>query len=241
MNFRINPAAANQLHLVARKLCLKITVLGADKFGMMENMHRWQKQVNLPLSEEEKDNDQYITHDEVGRHDLTWVDMKGMGVHTVSVPFDPMAGKEGDLLPAMMNQGGRVPFKYTAPEGWVQQPPRKFLLEVFQIADKKTEVTLSTAGGDPASNINRWRDLIGLADMTKEDAAKTVKMMNVAGAESAYVDIANPAGPPTKNRTIGVIVPMKNRSSFFIKMSGPIAEVELHKAEFETFVKSFKK
>ena len=67
------------------------------------------------------------------------------------------------------------------------------------------------------------------------------EMLEVAGIKSLYVDIANPAGPPAKNRTLGVIVPMKNRTSFFIKMSGPIDEVERHKAEFETFVKSFKK
>jgi hypothetical protein len=48
--------------------------------------------------------------------------------------------------------------------------------------------------------------------------------------------VANPNSPQPNNRILGVIVD----STWFIKMSGPDALVGAQKANFESFVKSFK-
>ena len=227
-----------------KDLEVKITVLNAAEFGIMDNMHRWQKQMNVPLSENDEDNQKYVKDETYGDLDVKWVNMSGFGVHTVSVPFDPKAGREQDVLAAMVNQGARAPFKYTAPEGWVKKPPRdQIILELFEIAggEKLTELTLSITKGDLAENINRWRKQIELPKMTPEEMVNTVKQLEVAGMKSIYVDLANPAGPPAMNRTVVVIVPMNRGFSFFIKMYGPHDEVGRRIPEFKTFVESFKK
>ena len=227
-----------------KELEVKVTRLPANLYKVMDNMHRWQKQVNLPLSEEAADNEKYLTREKVANHEVTWVNMTGLGVHTLSKGADPMADGEKDFLPRIqMNQAGRIPFKFTVPEGWVKKKPREFVLEVYEIADgaNKAEVTLSTAGGNLPANINRWCEQVGLRKMNGEEMVKAGIRLEVAGIDSFYVDLANPEGPPLKNRTLGVIVPLKRSSYFFVKMSGPHDLVGQHKNEFETFVKSFKK
>jgi hypothetical protein len=225
-----------------RELEVKVTRVPVEKYSLMQIMHDWQKHVNLPLSEDAADNEKYLTREKVSNHEVTWANMTGLGVHVLSKAADPTATNEKDFLPAMMKKGGvKSPFKYAVPEGWAKKPPRDFVLEVYEIVDgdNKAEVTLSTAGGDPLANINRWREQIRLTRMGAEEIAKSVTLLVVAGINSYYVDLANPAGPPQKNRTLGVIVP-QNRRFWFIKMTGPQDLVGRHKTEFETFVKSFK-
>ena len=94
-------------------------------------------------------------------------------------------------------------------------------------------------GGDPAANINRWRGQVGLPELAEDEIAKSVSVLPMAGIKNVYVDLANPAGPAGKNRTLGVIIP-HDRTTWFVKMMGPHDWVGQNKNAFETFVKSFK-
>jgi hypothetical protein len=227
-----------------KELEVKVSPLSAKDFDLMKNMHRWQKHVNKPLSERPEDNEQYTTREKFGKLDITWVDMTGLGVHTVSKAPDPLAANKKDFLLANpMNEAGRIPFKYAVPEGWAKKPARKLALDVYEVAEgnRSAEVTLTPLGGDPASNINRWRDQVGLKEAPPDAIAKSTKLIMVAGINSYYVDIANPQYDPAKNRILGVIVPFNRKTSWFIKMTGPVDVVGQQKNAFETFVQSFKK
>jgi hypothetical protein len=217
---------------------VKVTKLPVEGYSLMANMHRWQKQVNLPLSENADDNEQYFTREEINGRQATWVNMIGLGVHTVSKPADPKAGDQKQFLPGMhVEKTGKFPFKSTAPANWAKKEnPGAMAAEAYQV-DKTLEVTLTLAGGDPADNVNRWRKQVDLPPLPPQELAATVKDMVVAGKEAYYVDLANPA----KNRTLGVILPMNPKSSWFVKMTGPHDLVGQHKTEFEAFVQSFKK
>jgi hypothetical protein len=228
-----------------KELEVKITRLPMNKeFGLMKNMHRWQKQVNRPLSESPEDNERYLKRDKIGDQEIEWVDMTGLGVHTVSKPPDPRDARQKEGLVGIdMNEGGRLPFKYAAPEGWEKKAPGMMAKDAYLIEDGKNsaEVTLTPLGGDPAANINRWREQVGLEKVDPDEIGKSAKLIQVAGIKSYYVDIGNPKGEPTKNRILGVIVPLNRRTSWFIKMTGPLDFVGQHKADFEKFVESFKK
>jgi hypothetical protein len=226
-----------------KELEIKVSMLPAKGFAMMPNMHRWQKQVNVPLSEAVQDNEAYLTREKVdGIGEIRWVDMTGLGVHTVSKAADAADDDGKDLLHGFQMKQAKVPFKYQVPDGWDQQPPGQFAAVVFEVAegDKKAEVTLTSAGGNLTSNLNRWRGQIGLPDLGRGEAEPSAVQLKVAGTDATYVDLKNPAGPAQKNRILGVIVPM-GQTSWFIKMTGPIDWVGQNKEAFETFVKSFKR
>jgi len=171
-------------------------------------------------------------------------------VHTVTKPAEQLVQNHKEVLPQLPIKdvgggGSRIPFKYKLPKGWVKKPPRQIAVEVLEATDGKqsaevTFVALPGDGGGIAGNINRWRKEVQLPGLSEADAIKSAVAMKVAGVASHYVDIANPAGPALKNRTLGVIIPLGERT-WFVKMSGPREWVGENKDAFETFVKSLEK
>ena len=234
-----------------KELEIAVTRFPAEKFKMMENMHRWQKQVNVPLTETHEDLDKQVKREKVAGQEVRWVDLQGLGVHTVSKPADPMAANAKNLVPGFpvkkaagggaggAGGGGKVPFKFTVPAGWAKRAQDAFSAEAYTVADKAV-VTLTPAGGDLGENLNRWRGQVGLPKATKNELDKLTQELPIAGIKNFYVDFANPKGPPGKNRILGVIIPMDG-ATWFVKMTGPLDLLGEKKAEFETFVKSFKR
>ena len=220
-----------------------------DGFDLMKNMHRWQKQVHVPLTENHKDLDKEVKRDKVGAQAVTWVDLRGLGVHTVSKPPEPMAaGNPKKFLPGAMlkkkqaavaAQGDKLPFTYDIPAGWVKKPPRQFILAAFEVKEgnQSAELTLSTLGGSVGGNIKRWRDQVGLPEVTDAEAERQAIERQVAGRNAYYVDLFNKAAG--QKRILGIVIPM-GRESLFIKMTGPHEVIGKHMDEFEAFVKSFK-
>ncbi len=231
-----------------KELEIAVTQLPAEGFDLMKNMHRWQKQVNLPLTEEHKALDEQVKREKVADQDVRWVDLTGRGVHTVSKPPEPMAANAKKFMPELPMQkpvgagkaggGGKLPFTFTVPAGWVKKPDRQLILAAFEVSDGKlsAETTLSQFGGSVGGNISRWRGQVKLPELSDADAEKSAKELTVAGIRGYYVDLANPAGG---TRILGVVVPM-GQQNWFIKMTGPSDFVGKHKADFETFAKSFK-
>lgn len=231
-----------------KELEIAVTQMPAQDYDLMKNMHRWQKQVNLPPAEIMADLDPFLKRDKVGVQEVTWVNLLGRGVHTVSRPPEPMVANKGKFLPPNLLKGkapaggGEIPFKYTVPDGWLKKPARKFVLDVYEVADgaQAAEVTLSSAGGSIALNINRWRvEQVGLPKLSDRLAEQSAELKIVAGINSYYVDVANPGGPKGI-RILAVIIPA-GQSNFFIKMTGPHDLVGKQKNAFETFVQSFKR
>lgn len=235
-----------------KELEVAVTRFPADKFKMMENMHRWQKQVNVPLTETHDELEGLVKREKIAGQEVAWVQLQGLGVHTVSKPPEPMAAHKKNFLPALPLKkpaggvggpggGGNIPFKYTAPAGWVKKPARQFILDAYEISDGKNtgELTLSSLGGTPGSNINRWRGQIGLPEISDAEALRKADEQVVGGLKAYLVDLANPNGPPGKNRILGAVIPM-GQQSWFIKFTGPLDLLEQRKGEFDAFVKSFK-
>ncbi len=190
-----------------------------------------------------------MKRDKVGAQAVTWVDLRGLGVHTVSKPPEPMAaGNPKKFLPGAMlkkkqaavaAQGDKLPFTYDIPAGWVKKPPRQFILAAFEVKEgnQSAELTLSTLGGSVGGNIKRWRDQVGLPEVTDAEAERQAIERQVAGRNAYYVDLFNKAAG--QKRILGIVIPM-GRESLFIKMTGPHEVIGKHMDEFEAFVKSFK-
>jgi hypothetical protein len=222
---------------------LEVTVikLPAGEDWLRSNVVRWQKIVNEPPVQTVNELETKVKRE----NEIVWVDLTGLGVHTVSKPPEPMAAgnpkkMQLPLPPQKQARGLKSPFQYVAPEDWKQGPVTSaFMADRYLIGDD-IQVSLTSVGGTLAMNVNRWRGEVGLAgELNDAEVAGLANAMMVAGHKAYYVDISNPAGPPDKNRSLAVTIPMGN-TNWFIKMWGPRESVEKNKIAFDTFVRSFK-
>jgi hypothetical protein len=235
----LDTLARFRLDAKPKEIEIAVTRMPSKGFNLMTNMHRWQKQVNVALTE---------SHDELKeqvkeKDGIKWVDLTGLAVHTVSKPAEPVAAKKvKDLIPV----AGMIPFEYVKPEKWVRMKPREMAPEVLRVTNDEEEVAeitfvrLPGGGGGLAGNINRWRKEIKLPELPDAEAENAAARWEVAGAKAHFVDLDNPKGPEERNRTLGVILPMGD-ATWFIKMSGPGDLVGENRKEFEGFVKSLKR
>jgi hypothetical protein len=236
--------ARYRLDAKPKELELVVTRMPAKGFDLMTNMHRWQKQVNVGLTETREELKQQVKE----KNGVEWVDLTGLAVHTVSKR--PELGEDKAKKSVLPLPASLIPFEYKMPEGWVRNRPRKMtmgmILEVIDVNnpkddDEKAEVTFTNFakdGGGLGPNINRWRKQIELPELDDIDAVNLTMKWDVVGVKASFVDLDNPDGPE-RNRTLGVIIPLEN-STWFIKMSGPSEWVGENKQKFEDFVKSLK-
>jgi hypothetical protein len=143
---------------------------------------------------------------------------------------------------------------WTVPPGWQSLPfnhtPESGGMKVagllqygaFAAGDDKTaapQVAVTTVFPDAPSsrdlllNINRWRGQLGLAPIEASELTEAVRTTNAAGAVIQWADLSGADG----RRMRGAIVPREDRIWFF-KMTGPAAQVEAQKDNFDAFVKS---
>lgn len=110
--------------------------------------------------------------------------------------------------------------------------------------DAEGECYLMSAGGSLVSNVNRWRQQMGLPPIEEEEVLKLPKRP-LAGMDAFQVsidgDYAGMGGSETKKgyRLLGVIVP-KSDVSVFVKMVGPKSTVMENEASFQAFCDSLR-
>ncbi len=156
----------------------------------------------------------------------------------------------GGMSPA--SQGGLVALEevgphptWTVPDGWQTGPLTQFLVAKYLIAgsgDAKAEVNVSSLaldGGGLQSNVNRWRQQLGVVQASEDDLAK-LPVIEVPGGKATLVDIAgtNPrTGKP--GRLVGLILPLGGQTWFY-KLMGDAATVAAQKDALIKFVQSAK-
>ena len=156
----------------------------------------------------------------------------------------------GGMSPA--SQGGLVALEevgphptWTVPDGWQTGPLTQFLVAKYLIAgsgDAKAEVNVSSLaldGGGLQSNVNRWRQQLGVVQASEDDLAK-LPVIEVPGGKATLVDIAgtNPrTGKP--GRLVGLILPLGGQTWFY-KLMGDADTVAAQKDALIKFVQSAK-
>jgi hypothetical protein len=234
--------AGYRLGAKPKELEVIVSRLPSEGYKLLENIHRWQRQINEPLAESEEDARKLIRSETIGDREIDWVDLKGLAVHSVSKPPDRTAQNTKKLLaPLQPKKRVERPFTYEVPKKWEKGPPVEFALESFLVKDgaNVATVTLTAAGGSVPVNINRWRtQQLKLEPLSDAELRKTYIKM-IPDIEHYYVDITGPNAPPQRNRILGVVIPLEDEK-WFVKMTGPAAWVEQNKADFDGFLKSFK-
>ncbi len=154
-------------------------------------------------------------------------DSAGAGSSSARGPV-PMTPPGGDA--------GEKPFTYTLPAGWQDAPLRTFQLAAFTAGTGTEAVTISvaTAGGDLAGNINRWRGQVGLEPVGEQEIAASAKSLTVDGSPAMYFVVEG-----EKDSILGVIAERGGRQ-WFIKANGPKGAVASERERFEAFTQSLK-
>lgn len=137
-------------------------------------------------------------------------------------------------------------FKFTVPVGWTEQPPKsQFVLGEFSLPGEggPARLTVSSAGGDLESNIDRW---MGQFQRGPNDPDPHQSEITFDGKKGTFVELWGTysdmfgGGSPSKNwRMLGVAVPL-GPTNFFVKLTGPQATVTAQKEAFLKFVESAK-
>ena len=213
---------------------------GGDERGyLVSNINRWRRQLSLgPLSSSELtlQTRKISTADGL---DATLVDFEGR-LDAGTLPPMAAGGRTGPTQRSGPSTGGRGSDKqisYQTPEGWDEQPAGGMRQAAFSITSDEggaevTVIPLGPAAGDLLSNVNRWREQVGLERLNSVDeiSAETVK---IQGQEATYVQIDG-----AQDR--GMLAAMLSQGGriWFFKLLGDQPVVDQQQAAFRAFLAS---
>jgi hypothetical protein len=223
----------------AKPLEIAVSSAGGD---VLSNVNRWRGQVGLePIASDElaKTTETF----KVGDYDCTFVSLVGAGSGgmTTNAPFAQIGG--GGATPRAV--GDKRPtssdLAYEVPREWGPGKPSQFSVAAFAVTDgdQRVDITITSAGGDLLSNINRWRGQLMLSPISAAELAAQIKKIDVLGGQGDYIEIAGPDSAPKRETILGVIAASGGRT-WFIRLKGDSELAAQEKPRFEAFVKSIK-
>jgi hypothetical protein len=134
-------------------------------------------------------------------------------------------------------------FRSSPPSGWT--PGQKTIERggitisheaAFEVADgdKKVEITVDRLppAGDLASNVNRWRQQIGLSPSSEAELKSAAKQVDVGGVSGHYVELAG-----EQQSILGVVVTRGNET-WYIKLKGDKELTGREKERFDAYLKT---
>lgn len=147
-------------------------------------------------------------------------------------------------MPAAAPAEGRPVWQ--VPPSWKEVPAGQFLVAKFVATDAnnaQAAVNVSRsagAGGGVTGNVNRWRQQLGLGELSEADLGKLITSVDVSGGKASFVDMSGTdARSGQKARLIGAILPQGN-DTWFYKLMGNDQIVEREKEAFSNFIKTAK-
>lgn len=155
-------------------------------------------------------------------------------------PTAATASEEADLPAGRQAFGG---LKFVVPTDWKKVPLSDFQKGVIAArftmpkAGADITLTLSRSGGGIDANLDRWR---GQVASTRPEIVDTI---SVAGLDATVIDMeglfSGGFGKPPQNdwRMLGIIVPLSDQG-YFLKLTGPTADVSAVEEEFLKFARS---
>lgn len=136
-------------------------------------------------------------------------------------------------LPATTSPSSKP--KWTTPAKWKELPPSGMRAASFSVENSKVDISIvtfpGTAGG-LLSNLNRWREQLGLPALT---SGADIATISVHGQPAQIVELKS----DTEDKAILGAVFLRDDQSWFLKLTGDKASAASQKEAFETFAKSF--
>lgn len=125
--------------------------------------------------------------------------------------------------------------KWKLPATWKELPATGMRAATFAVENVKVDISVvtfpGTAGG-LLSNLNRWREQMGLPAVTSESEVETITLH---GQPTQIVELNS----PTEDKAILGAMYLREDNSWFVKMTGDKAAVSSQRANFESLANSF--
>jgi hypothetical protein len=218
---------------------------------LLSNINRWRGQLELgPINDAEglaqSREKGELEQLEAGGRKLSLVNLSGKTAEhgdarmlVAILTNDSTAAGSGATAAAPSPSTSAVadkPFTYTLPWGWTEAPLKMFQLASFTAGEgsEKLAISVSTAGGDLAGNVNRWRQQVGLPSVSSSDVTAAAREVAVGGTPGKYFVVEG-----TSDAILGVIAERAG-VQWFIKATGPKSVIEKERSSFEEFVRSLR-
>lgn len=158
-----------------------------------------------------------------------------LGLHVSSSAHTMMAHPE---------ESEESPYEWTVPPTWQEAPEQSMRVVTFiPEGSQGSECYISLLGGAAGgveANINRWRHQLGLPPFSDEEIAALPRII-LLGTEAVLVELegelSGSEGATLPTRIYGLVCPLE-LSTLFVKMTGPVEELEGEKENFQNFVSS---
>lgn len=135
--------------------------------------------------------------------------------------------------------------KFNIPADWEEKPaPSAVLLAEFSLPGKSGpgRLTLSTAAGGTAANLERWKGQFqrGPADPEPKESQLTVagKVASLIELQGTFTDMFGGGGAKSEWQLLGVAIPIDAEHNYFVKLTGPRDTIVARRDEFVKFVET---
>ncbi|MCA9005785.1 MAG: hypothetical protein KDA70_10990 [Planctomycetaceae bacterium] len=224
---------------------------------LLSNINRWREQVGLDsisaedikaAADKSPALDTELFTLKSGDETISVVSLNGMmaGNPMSRAPFASgmMGGPGGPAAGPANPPAAAASIKYETPAGW--QPGRSGGMRkaAFNITsgDETGEVTVIDLNGESNPlllNINRWRDQVGLKDITEAELPQQSEQLKVGDLEATYVKLIGPEDAKPRLAILGTIF-YRDNLAWFVKFTGPVKLAEQEQDRFKQFVQSIR-
>jgi hypothetical protein len=217
------------------------TVPGNFDDYLLSNVNRWREQVRQDAITKE-DLPNRAVKIELGDAPGWLVNIEGQ-IREGGTPMPPFAGQRAPRTesPPSTASDRSLPFTCDVPDNWKPAQANAMQLAAYEVKEGKQTVTISvsSAGGNLAANINRWREQVHLEPLEGAELGKTLQEISVDGQPGVFVEFVGPEDDPNREALLGVVVAAQ-RGQWFIKLRGDVALAEREKQPFQKFVQSIR-
>jgi hypothetical protein len=136
--------------------------------------------------------------------------------------------------------------RFQIPEGWEEGEGNQAISAEFFLpgAAGNARLTLSTAGGTTAMNMDRWRSQLKSGPGDPESKESTIRVADrestMLEAYGAFSGMMSDRTPKPNWQLIGIAIPIGPEQHYFIKLTGPRETVQSQRDAFMKFVESAK-
>ena len=135
--------------------------------------------------------------------------------------------------------------KFEIPAGWEEKTlSSTMILGEFSLPGEagSGRLTMSTAGGGTAANMDRWRGQFHPSPSDPEpkesQIAASGKDVTLLELHGTFSDTFGGGGPKPNWQLLGVAIPIDADHNYFVKLTGPKETVSAHREEFVNLIKS---
>lgn len=217
---------------------------------VLANINRWRGQLGLPeiSSSELETESPSITQVPLANGMVATV-VKLTGESTAEPPMSMSSGLPqghpplaGSALPSPTGSDEVRQLQYVAPPGWSIGTVSGMRQAAFEVADgdqsvEITVINLPVSGGDRLSNVNRWREQIGLTPLTSNELARVMESIEIDGLPGEFVQLAADESQQYRQAVLGALVDDGGKTWFF-KLMGDADLALQEQATFLEFLQS---